>query len=117
MGACEECREFFRKAMRIEALLDELPVPGPMRLAPPVTGLETQRSKILHTIFPYRQFRDARIPLSVAAAALLVVIAGTIALSSFYMRPRPESGGNSARIVYSCSLPTVYIQAPQNVQH
>jgi predicted anti-sigma-YlaC factor YlaD len=117
LGSCGICREFFRKTIRIQSLMDELNVPEPMGLSNPVTESAVHKSPIRNKILHYRKFREVRIPLSIAAAVVVFVTAGTIALSSFYMRHKPEISDNSARIVYSCTLPTVYIQAPKNIQH
>jgi predicted anti-sigma-YlaC factor YlaD len=117
MGSCAECRSFFRVMLRIESAMEVLAVPEPVGLANPVMELAIQKPIIRHKISHFRKFRETRIPLSIAAVVVVFVTAGTIALSSFFMRPRPEINDNTARIVYSYALPTVYIQAPQKVQH
>ncbi len=117
MGSCGNCREFLRKTIRIQSLMDELNVPEPTELVNPIVELAKENPKNRHKIFLYRKFRETRIPLSIAAAVVFIVTAGTIALSSFYMQPKPEISDNSARIVYSYTLPTVYIQAPKNFRH
>jgi predicted anti-sigma-YlaC factor YlaD len=116
MGSCGACREFFRKTIQIQSLMDELNVPEPLGLANPIMELAKEKLIIRPKISLYQKFREVRIPLSVAAAVVIIATAGTIALSSFYLRPSPMLSENTARTVYSYTLPTVYIQAPQKVQ-
>jgi predicted anti-sigma-YlaC factor YlaD len=113
MGSCAACREFFRTLVRVQSMMDTLHVPEPIGL---VNSFQTPGHPIAKTapiMHLYRKVRETRIPVSVAAAAVIVAMAGTVALSSLFVHPAPPPGEGTERIVYSYLLPTVYVQPPQ----
>ncbi len=114
MGTCPTCREFFRTSMLIQSELDELRIPEPKGLA----NLRSLSNKTIPTRWrPFafvQRFRDTRIPLSFATAAIIVAMAGTLAATSLWNRSEITSAQPSERDVYIHMLPAEEVQPRMN---
>jgi predicted anti-sigma-YlaC factor YlaD len=117
MGTCSTCREFFRTSMLIQSELDELRVPEPRGLS----GFNFERAgkpaRTRDFLSFVRKFRDTRIPLSFATAAIVVAMAGTIAVSSLWFQTSREPVQHSEKTVYSYLLSPVYVEAQPSQQN
>ncbi len=110
MGTCPQCREFFRTSMQIESEMDELRVPEPTGLSGFEYNQRPHPAKMRDFLSFVRAFRDARIPLSFATAAIVVAMAGTIAVSSaWFQRPQHDSTAGE-KVVYSYLLSPVVVE-------
>jgi len=109
MGSCAECRAFFRTSMQIQSTMDELRVPELIGRREPVLICTSTVTKAPPFMSLYRTMRETKIPLSFAAAAVIVAMAGTIALSTFFLQSGRGTNQSTERIVYSYILPTVYV--------
>ena len=117
MGTCSDCREFFRTSMQIASELDELRVPEPISLSGFTYGQPRIPAKS-HDFFSFiRTFRDTRIPLSFATAAIVITMAGTIAISSAWMKAPQNSPQTTEKVVYSYLLSPVYVEAQPDHEH
>jgi hypothetical protein len=117
MGTCPICREFFRTSMQIQSALDEIRVPEPNGLAAlrPFGAQVPVQARLAPSLF--QRLRETKISLSFAAAAVVLVMAGTLALSSLWMRPYEIKPQPAERIVYSFLLPPVNVEPPVPQKH
>ncbi len=115
MGACSTCREFFRTSMLIQSEFDELRVPEPGGLLGFKYSRRDETEKVNRVLSFVRALRDTRIPLSLATAAIVVAMVGTIAVNTFWLRSSGQPVLPTERVVYSYLLSPVVVE-PEPVQ-
>ncbi len=116
LSTCKECRQFLQDGMRLRTGLMTRTLEVPSRVDRNLRqnlAAEMTAAKPTKLVF-VRRFRETRIPLSFATAALILMMAGTYALSSFLIRSEAISEPPQERDVYIHMLPAVDV-APHSM--
>lgn len=123
LAECGDCRSFLESLvnMKVDSARERKAVLSPAldaqilrisRQAQPakaVTSFQPRAGK-LDALALLRRLRETKIPLSFAAAALIILMAGTFALSSYWMHSQLGAETPKERDVYIHMLPAVEVE-------
>jgi hypothetical protein len=111
LGACTECRSFLKASWQLQADIFATKPEGA-----PQFGMS--RGKRLQRIFQSRPQRELnllasiwrkKIPMPVAAALVVLVLASSIALSGLWIRPQERVAETKPEVVYVPRLPAIQV--------
>ena len=103
LSGCEDCRTFLKASIRLQSdILDTKPSGAPSVAT--IQALESlPKGRMLHGIW------RKRVPFPIAATFAVLALASSVALTSFWMRPKEKPSEMTQEVVYVQRFPAIQV--------